>query len=120
MKTHFFFASHDLGDPWVPRECTYLASLVAVPAGQRLFHVKVSPPLPGRLLGVNEDITEVLLGTIADNWDLHDIGTPGFMVDLYAARLAQRQNTVDVRDLTRLGMATLHRSSLEASQALGE
>ncbi len=120
MIRRFFLASHDCGDPWVPRECIYQDSLVAVPTGQRLFRVRVDPPFAGEMQGSDEPINEVLLGMVTDHWGLDDIGTWGFMVDLYAVRTSCPTKNPHVKDLTRLGMGTLHRSRSEACAQLGE
>jgi hypothetical protein len=114
MKRRFFLSSEDWGEPWKPRECKYLATYQAKPTGQLLLYVSVSPPLPKDVADSVSDINRILLGIIDARMTLKDLDRFGFMVDIYIPESEPERTIVDVRDLVRLGVGTLHETRKDA------
>lgn len=112
---NFVLASQDWGEPWEPRECQYIETLYAVPTNQKLFSLKVLPPLPKGLFPHHQlDISIILIGMIDNDWDLKDLGKFGFMVDIYIPKVQPKNKTINVKNLIRVGVGTLHKSFEEA------
>ncbi|MFY9387504.1 MAG: hypothetical protein WAP08_06220 [Smithellaceae bacterium] len=114
MKEEFFLSSQDWGEPWGPRKCEYIASYKAKPTEQKLFYVKVSPPLPKALGGCVDNVGRILLGTISNDWTLKDIGKFGFIVDIYITTVAIKVTTIDVTDLIRVGVGKIYKTYQDA------
>lgn len=117
MKEPFYLSSQDWGKPWTPRKCEYLATYKAIPTGQSLFYVKVSPVLPKELVGFDKDVEKILLGAINSDWKLEDVGRFGFIVDIYVQKLPPSKREVSVRDLIRIGVGKLHKTRKDAGMA---
>lgn len=114
MWEDFFLASDDWGEPWGPRTCECAGTCRARQTNQFLLCVKVTPPLPGELVGRSEDVSELLLGST------NDTGTLSFIVDIYTARSIAREGIIDVRDLIRIGTGTVHESRMQAELQYGK
>lgn len=117
MEDRFFLSSQDWGEPWGPRKCSYLTAYKAEPTGQVLFFVRVTPALPKELGEGDNDVNELLLGPVSDEWTLKDIGRFGFIVDIYIPKALLNRTVVHVKNLIRVGVGKLHKTRQEAESS---
>lgn len=82
-----------------------------------LFFVRVTPALPKELGEGDNDVDELLLGPVSNEWTLKDIGRFGFIVDIYIPKTLLNRTVVHVKNLIRVGVGKLHKTRQEAESS---